>query len=60
LGDLSGVLLFRTDERPRLAEAHRLRRAVNTGADVRPMRLFHASITYLAVLFVVLAISAAM
>jgi protoheme IX farnesyltransferase len=43
-----------------LAEAHRLRRAVNTGADVRPMRLFHASITYLAVLFVVLAISAAM
>ncbi len=42
-----------------LAEAHRLRRAVNTGTDVRPMRLFHASITYLAVLFVALAISAA-
>lgn len=42
-----------------LLEAHRLRRAVNTGTDVRPMRLFHASITYLAVVFVGLAISAA-
>jgi protoheme IX farnesyltransferase len=42
-----------------LAEAHRLRRAVNTGTDVRPMRLFHASITYLAVLFVAVAVSAA-
>jgi len=42
-----------------LAETHRLRRAVKTGTDVQPMRLFHASITYLGVLFVVLAISAA-
>ncbi len=42
-----------------LVEAHRLRRAVNTGTDVRPMRLFHASITYLAVLFLALAVSAA-
>jgi heme o synthase len=42
-----------------LAEAHRLRRAVNAGTDVRPMRLFHASITYLTVLFVAVAIGAA-
>jgi protoheme IX farnesyltransferase len=43
-----------------LAEAHRQRSAVNAGTDPRPMRLFHASITYLAVLFVALAVSAAL
>ncbi len=43
-----------------LTEAHRLRAAVRAGTPVRPMRLFHASITYLAVLFVALAVSAAM
>jgi protoheme IX farnesyltransferase len=43
-----------------LAEAHRLQTAVRAGTNVQPMRLFHASITYLAVLFLTLAVSAVM
>ena len=40
-----------------LAEAHLLRRrALAGGDDVRPMRLFHWSITYLALLFLAVAI----
>ena len=45
-----------------LAEGHRLlRRASRPGADadlpaLRPMRLFHGSITYLAVLFLAVAL----
>lgn len=40
-----------------LVEAHLLRRrALSDAADVRPMRLFHWSITYLALLFLAVAI----
>jgi protoheme IX farnesyltransferase len=42
-----------------LAEAHRLLRAARTGlagAALRPMRLFHYSITYVTVLFLAVAI----
>ena len=40
-----------------LLEAHLLRRRALSGtADVRPMRLFHWSITYLALLFLAVAI----
>ncbi len=40
-----------------IVEAHLLRRRVISGAaDVRPMRLFHWSITYLALLFLAVAI----
>jgi protoheme IX farnesyltransferase len=40
-----------------LVEAHLLRRrALSPGDDVRPMRLFHWSITYLALLFLAVAI----
>jgi protoheme IX farnesyltransferase len=40
-----------------LTEAHLLRRRALAGAeDVRPMRLFHWSITYLALLFLAVAI----
>ena len=38
-------------------EAHALLRRVRRGdADVRPMRLFHGSISYLALLFLAVAI----
>ncbi|HRC00691.1 MAG TPA: UbiA family prenyltransferase, partial [Dermatophilaceae bacterium] len=42
-----------------LAEAHRLLRLARRGrpeAELKPMRLFHYSITYLALLFVAVAI----
>jgi len=39
-----------------LVEAHRLHRDVRTGAALRPMRLFHFSITYLTLLFVAVAL----
>ena len=41
-----------------LREAHLLRRRVRAGADAAPMRLFHWSITYLALLFVAVAVDA--
>ncbi len=41
-----------------LAEAHRLERAVRVGGMVRPMRLFHYSITYLTLLFLAVAVDA--
>ena len=39
-----------------LAMAHRLHAAVRRGAAVRPMRLFHLSNTYLALVFVAIAV----
>jgi protoheme IX farnesyltransferase len=39
-----------------LREAHLLRRRVRSGAAVNPMRLFHFSITYLALLFLAVAV----
>ncbi len=40
-----------------LVEAHALRRRVRSdAADLRPMRLFHGSITYLTVVFLAVAI----
>ncbi|MFP5219563.1 MAG: heme o synthase [Actinomycetes bacterium] len=39
-----------------LREAHVLRARVRTGGDARPMRLFHWSITYLALLFLAVAV----
>ncbi len=39
-------------------EAHRLLRDTRTGATAKPMRLFHLSNTYLAVLFVAVAVDA--
>jgi heme o synthase len=39
-----------------LGEAYLLRRRTRAGADPRPMRLFHWSITYLALLFLAVAI----
>lgn len=39
-----------------LVEAHGLGRRVVAGADPRPMRLFHASIAYLALLFLAVAL----
>jgi protoheme IX farnesyltransferase len=40
-----------------LVEAHALQRRVSSGVqDYRPMRLFHGSITYLAVVFLAVAI----
>ncbi|SBW22385.1 Protoheme IX farnesyltransferase [Candidatus Protofrankia californiensis] len=41
-----------------LAEAHRLVRSVRRGGEIRPMRLFHMSITYLTLLFVAVALAA--
>jgi protoheme IX farnesyltransferase len=41
-----------------LTEAHRLRTALRTGARAQPMRLFHASISYLTLLFVAVAVTA--
>jgi protoheme IX farnesyltransferase len=41
-----------------VAEAHRLLRATRRGALTQPMRLFHLSNTYLAVLFVAVAVDA--
>ena len=43
-----------------LVEAHRLYRRARRGEPVRPMRLFHSSITYLTVLFVAVAVDALM
>jgi protoheme IX farnesyltransferase len=40
-----------------LVEAHRLHRRVLRGEEARPMTLFHASITYLALLFAAVAVS---
>jgi protoheme IX farnesyltransferase len=42
-----------------LTEAYRLRSRAIAGTDTRPMRLFHWSITYLSLLFVAVAITAA-
>jgi protoheme IX farnesyltransferase len=39
-----------------LREAHALEREVRSGAAVKPMRLFHYSITYLALLFLAVAV----
>lgn len=39
-----------------LVEAYRLSRRARSGEDARPMRLFHWSITYLALLFLAVAI----
>jgi protoheme IX farnesyltransferase len=39
-----------------LREAHVLERRVRAGAEVNPMRLFHFSITYLALLFLAVAV----
>ena len=39
-----------------LAEAHLLDRRVRRGQDAQPMRLFHGSISYLALLFLAIAI----
>lgn len=39
-----------------LWEAHALLRRVGNGADARPMRLFHGSITYLSLLFLAVAV----
>jgi len=41
-----------------LLDAHRLRARVHDGGAANPMRLFHASITYLTLLFTVIAITA--
>jgi len=41
-----------------LVEAHRLHRRARRGQPLRPMRLFHWSITYLTVLFVAVAVDA--
>ena len=41
-----------------LREAHLLLRRVRSGADAKPMRLFHWSITYLALLFLAVAVDA--
>jgi protoheme IX farnesyltransferase len=41
-----------------LVEAHRLLGAVHAGRDAKPMRLFHWSITYLALLFLAVAVDA--
>jgi protoheme IX farnesyltransferase len=39
-----------------LSEAHRLQARVRAGVEVAPMRLFHWSITYLALLFLAVAV----
>ena len=41
-----------------LAEAHRIERQARRGEQVRPMRLFHMSTTYLTVLFLAVAAAA--
>ncbi len=41
-----------------LVEAHRLVRSVRRGGQIRPMRLFHLSITYLTLLFAAVALAA--
>ncbi len=41
-----------------LREAHLLQRRVKAGSEARPMRLFHWSITYLALLFLAVAVDA--
>jgi len=40
-----------------LLEAHRMTRQIARGAEIRPMRLFHYSITYLTILFLAVAVS---
>ena len=40
-----------------LREAHALQRVVRTGGEATPMRLFHASLTYLTVVFAAVAVS---
>jgi heme o synthase len=40
-----------------LAEAHRLSARARAGADPKPMRLFHRSISYLTLLFVAIALA---
>jgi protoheme IX farnesyltransferase len=41
-----------------LAEAHRMRGRISSGAAAAPMRLFHLSIGYLTLLFLVVAVTA--
>jgi protoheme IX farnesyltransferase len=41
-----------------LVEAHRLLRRVRMGVRVRPLRLFHASNSYLTLLFLAVAVDA--
>ena len=41
-----------------LLEAHRLHAGVKAGDEAKPMRLFHGSISYLALLFLALAVDA--
>jgi protoheme IX farnesyltransferase len=41
-----------------LREAHLLRSRIRSGAEAAPMRLFHWSITYLALLFLAVAVDA--
>ena len=41
-----------------VAEAHGLYRRIRTGQALRPMRLFHASTTYLTIVFVAIAVDA--
>jgi protoheme IX farnesyltransferase len=41
-----------------LAEAHRMERRAARGGAVKPMRLFHWSITYLTLLFAAVAVDA--
>ncbi len=43
-----------------LVEVHRMYASVRSGAPVRPMRLFHLSNTYLALLFCAVAVDAAL
>ena len=43
-----------------LAGAHRLYRAVRRGEKARPMQLFHLSNSYLALLFLAVALDAAL
>ncbi|MGE5291651.1 MAG: heme o synthase [Micromonosporaceae bacterium] len=41
-----------------VVDAHRLRARIRNGGAANPMRLFHASITYLTLLFAVIAVTA--
>jgi protoheme IX farnesyltransferase len=43
-----------------IAAAHRLHAAVRAGEPAQPMRLFHLSNTYLCVLFLAIAVDAAL
>jgi protoheme IX farnesyltransferase len=40
-----------------LVEAHRMTHQIARGQQIRPMRLFHYSITYLTLLFIAVAVS---